>query len=97
MNIAFHPEASLELVEASHFYDSRQEGLGDRFLDALDEALEAIQEDPLIWKPDRRGRRKYLVWRFPYQLVYRIERSRIFILAVAHGSRKPGYWKHRDH
>lgn len=58
MKIAFHPEASLEMMEASVFYDSRQEGLGDLFLDALEEAQEAIQKDPLIWKPDRRGRRK---------------------------------------
>ena len=96
MKITFHPEASLELVEAAQFYDSRQEGLGNRFLDALDNALEAITEDPLLWRPDSCGRRQYLIWRFPYQLIYRIEKSQIIILAVAHAGRKPGYWKHRD-
>lgn len=58
MNIEFHPEATSEVVEASRFYDSGQKGLGDRFLGAIDDALEAIQENPLLWKPDRCGRMK---------------------------------------
>ncbi|WP_417738002.1 type II toxin-antitoxin system RelE/ParE family toxin [Rosistilla oblonga] len=33
--------------------------------------------------------------RFPYVIVYRVATDRIEILAVAHGRRKPGFWKER--
>ncbi len=94
--IIFHPQASNELIDASSFYESRQNGLGLRFLDSINKGLASIRSDPLIWKPDRLGRRKYIIWKFPYILIYKIKNSMIYILALAHTSRKPGYWKPRD-
>jgi hypothetical protein len=32
---------------------------------------------------------------FPYGILYTIEAEFILIVAVMHGSRKPGYWKGR--
>jgi hypothetical protein len=37
-----------------------------------------------------------LIKKFPYLLIYKVEKESIFILAVAHAARKPGYWKSRD-
>jgi hypothetical protein len=34
--------------------------------------------------------------KFPYLLIYKVKEDCIFILAVAHGKRKPGYWESRD-
>jgi hypothetical protein len=34
--------------------------------------------------------------RFPFSLIYRVDRDTIAILAVAHHSRRPGYWRRRD-
>lgn len=96
MIVDFHPEASEEVLEAARFYESRQEELGTRFLDALQKALDTIEYDPYIWKADKMGRRKYLVWKFPYIVIYKVLSSRLYVLAVAHTSRKPGYWKSRD-
>ncbi|MBA7656775.1 hypothetical protein ES703_64702 [subsurface metagenome] len=94
--IDYHPQAVEELIEAAQFYESRQNGLGIRFLNAVEDAVASFQIDPLIWKPDRLGRRKYRIWKFPYLLIYKVIESRVYILAVAHTSRKPGYWKSRD-
>ncbi len=93
--IVIHPQASVELIDASNFYESRQKMLGIRFLDSVERGLDTICSDPLIWKPDRLGRRKYIVWKFPYFLIYKLKNSTIYILAVAHTNRKPGYWKSR--
>ena len=41
------------------------------------------------------GTRKFLLRRFPYGVVYRITKSAIQVIAVAHGRRRPGYWKSR--
>lgn len=32
---------------------------------------------------------------FPYQVLYTIEADYILIVAIAHGKRQPGYWRHR--
>jgi len=32
---------------------------------------------------------------FPFSLIYRVESARTFVLALAHGRRRPGYWKDR--
>jgi toxin ParE1/3/4 len=34
--------------------------------------------------------------RFPYQIVYRISGDSVWIVAVMHQSRRPGYWKKRE-
>lgn len=33
--------------------------------------------------------------RFPYDLVYRADRDEVVILALAHHSRSPGFWRSR--
>ena len=35
------------------------------------------------------------VRKFPYKVVYRNQQDGIEIIAVAHGKRRPGYWKGR--
>jgi toxin ParE1/3/4 len=41
------------------------------------------------------GTRKYLLRRFPYAVIYRVTDEAIEVVAVAHGRRRPGYWKTR--
>lgn len=95
-SIDYHPDAIDELIDAAHFYEECQIGLGHRFLDAVDVSLTTIQRHPLIGRADELGRRKYQVRKFPYVLIYKINNNCVYILAVAHTSRKPGYWKLRD-
>jgi len=41
--------------------------------------------------------RRCLVHRFPYGIIYAIENDTIYIAAVMHLRREPGYWeRHRD-
>lgn len=94
--IDYHPAASAELIEAGRFYEKRNVGLGRRFLDAVDAALAALESNPLLGRPDTHGRRRWLVRRFPYLVISRTEGVFLHILAVAHTSRKPGYWEARD-
>ncbi|MBI3775205.1 MAG: hypothetical protein HY273_06575 [Gammaproteobacteria bacterium] len=43
----------------------------------------------------RNGKRRYVMQRFPYSLIYTVSSEEIRILAVAHHSRRPGYWQGR--
>lgn len=94
--IVYHPQALDELIEAAQFYESRCDGLGARFIESIEKGLEFIQGNPLLFRADKLGRRKYIIKKFPYLLIYKVTEECIFILAVAHGKRKPGYWKSRD-
>ncbi|MBM3333096.1 type II toxin-antitoxin system RelE/ParE family toxin, partial [Candidatus Sumerlaeota bacterium] len=60
-----------------------------------DEGLDRIGEFPLLWPIYEGEYRRCLLKRFPYGLIYRIETERIYVMAVAHLHREPGYWKKR--
>jgi toxin ParE1/3/4 len=95
MKLEFHAQALAELHSAARYYESRQPGLGARFLDVVDEALERIARDPLAWSPGDEDVRRCLTRIFPFGIFYTIEPEFILILAVAHLSREPAYWTSR--
>lgn len=97
MNIVIHPEAQLELMEAAEYYEDQQPGLSDRFLDMMQSAVERIGTNPTHWPKDSQGRRRMVVHKFPYIIIYRVQHDCVYIiLTFAHTSRRPGYWKSRD-
>ena len=94
-NIDIHPEAIAEAQAANLWYRERSVSAAEAFLAELDLAVEAIAEDPEMWPRYVYGTRRYIFHRFPFFLVYRETADRLEIIAVAHGRRKPGYWKSR--
>ena len=95
--LEFHPDARIEALEAYDWYAERSLNAGDAFQDELQDAGRAIQDDPQRWARYLYGTRRYLMRRFPFGVVYRVATDRIEIVAVAHGRRRPGYWKARSH
>ncbi len=93
--IVFHTDAAEEMQAAAAYYAARTPGLGDALLDEIAQGLGRIQQFPRLWPIYEGEYRRYLLQRFPYGLVYRIDPEKIFILAVAHLHRHPGYWKNR--
>ena len=82
--VEFHEEASLEYEVAFEWYFVRSEQAASRFAEA-----------PQRWPGGIAGTRKLLLRRFPFAIFYRELPSLIQVLAVAHGHRRPGYWKER--
>lgn len=99
ISISWHPLAKEELFEASGFYDSESKGLGDIFLDAVQNALERLKLFPRAGNRILGETRWYLVPRFPYSIVYRVEENQgrevLFILALANQKKRPRYWAKR--
>ena len=91
----FHPEADQELIEAQNWYRARSEVAAQAFALEIDHAISRILEAPHTYPQGRRGERQYVLHRFPYTILYRIRDDHVFITAVAHQSRRPGYWRHR--
>ena len=59
-----------ELVGAALWYEERQPGLGDDFLDEVEHALRRIEAEPERWPKIRSENRKLNLRLFPYALVY---------------------------
>jgi toxin ParE1/3/4 len=92
--VAQHAAATLEMEDAARWYEC-EAGMGERFFAAVNEAKAFIRRHPQLGTPQRRGTRKWRVKGFPYLLIYRDEPERVFVVSVAHGNRKPGFWESR--
>lgn len=97
MNYSLHPEALGDLRAAASFY-REQAGTthAQAFLIDFEQSINKLLLHPALGSPWRgRGRRRYLMKHFPYSLVYTALGEQIRVLAVAHHSRRPGYWAGR--
>jgi len=83
------------LIQSAAFYERRREFLGESFLAAVDDALRKIRLNPEIGRPGKFNTRSWKVKRFPFRAVYLEQPDRHWIVAIAHLSRKPGYWSRR--
>ena len=95
MKYKFHPEALQEYSEATRWYAEHDLKLAFRFIDAVEEVVSRVVENPLRWRVIDEDVRRCLTRVFPYGVLYTIEVDFILIVAVMHCSREPGYWKGR--
>ena len=95
-DVVFHPDAAEEFAEAFAWYSARSQAVGRRFEDEVERAVELIAESPRRWPVYDERHRKLLLRRFPYLIVYREFEGCLWIVAVAHGHRRPGYWRSRE-
>lgn len=94
----FHPEAAQEFIEAAARYELDVPGLGTRFGAEVSRVIELLLDNPTIGAPIEAELRHFVLRRFPHSIVYTVVSETMYILAVAHGSRAPGYWQvRRDH
>ena len=93
--VAYHRLAASELIKSAKFYERRNPALGEDFLSVVEATLPKIQRNPELGKPGRFGTRSWRTKRFPFRIVYLEQPDRFWIVAVAHMSRRPGYWIRR--
>lgn len=95
--VVFEHEAEIEFYNSVAFYEERIPGLGAKFDSELQLAVSDIQKDPSwfgLIQGDQ-GIRKLVMQGFPFVLYFVDRPEEIWIVAVAHCSRKPGYWSDR--
>ena len=97
MKLRIHRLAVVEIDHEVDYYESRQAGLGTELEEELDAVISTILRFPEAaarWK-SRVDRRMAVLDRFPFTLPYQIVGDEIVVLALAHTSRRPGYWSRR--
>ncbi len=96
MKYSVHPEAEDDLREAAQFYRQRAgNGLSLSLLGEFERSVSLLLRHPGLGALWRHGKRRYLMQRFPYSIVYTVSGEEIRIWAIAHHSRCPGYWRGR--
>lgn len=88
-------EAEVELREAVAYYEEKSPGLGLDLEAEIERSIRTIRDFPERWPLREDGTRRYLTHRFPYLVIYAYLKDRIWIIAIAHCKRRPGYWKDR--
>ena len=89
-------EAQDEAWAAEAWYRRRSPAAADRFVRELRRAIALIAESAARWPLGRRNARRYVLRRFPFSVIYRIEDSGVCIVAIAHARRRFGYWRDRQ-
>lgn len=97
MTARIHRLALAEIDHEVDYYESRHVGLGAELEDEIEAAFELILRFPEAapLSTNRADRRVMALARFPFTMPYQIAGDEIVILALAHTSRRPGYWSRR--
>lgn len=95
--VIIHSEAREELGSAISYYQEQKAGLGLDFLSEVEQALGKIQRNPNLGESYKvSGLRRYVIQRFPFLIFYAEFEEFIWVVAIAHGKRKPDYWRRRQ-
>jgi toxin ParE1/3/4 len=93
--VLFHPAAEAEFDHSIGFYEERQIGLGLDLEREVLHAISRIHDSPTRWPKYKYQTRKFVLRRFPFNIFYLDLADYIWVVAVAHCSRKPDYWTER--
>lgn len=96
MKLVVTPPALAELHDAAAFYTMKANvELGLAFVAEFERTANLVLSNPLLGAVFRSNRRRYILRRFPYGIIYQVTAEELRILAVAHNRRHPGYWAQR--
>jgi toxin ParE1/3/4 len=93
--VVFHPEALAEFRDARDFYESRRQGLGLELRLEAEHTVAWIERNPNVCAVDQLGVRATKVGRFPFAIYFTSTGDEVNIIAFAHQSREPYYWRDR--
>jgi plasmid stabilization system protein ParE len=92
--VRFEARAEAEARAAFLWYRDRNPRAADRFQVAFEECIEAIAVAAEQFPQVAPGlRRRLLLHRFPYAVLYALVAEEVVITAVMHLHRRPGYWR----
>jgi len=88
-SVLFAKEAEEEITEAYFWYEEREPGLGDRFLQTLKHTIQQAVIGPDLYPTRFDQIRKISLPKFPHSIYFDYDEQAIYVLAVFHKSRHP--------
>jgi toxin ParE1/3/4 len=97
VKVSLTPQAEQELTEGALFYAREADAqLGQAFISEFERSASLLVEQPRLGAIWRGKARRLPLRRFPYSIVYYLSGADVRVLALAHQSRKPGFWRGRS-
>lgn len=93
--IDFLSGARRDFDESFDWYAERSTQAAERFVDAVNAALEKVATNPTQFTSADGVHRECPVKKFPFRIVYRLVEDRVLVVAIAHAKRRPGFWRKR--
>ena len=90
--VVYRRTVGRDLAGGFGYYEGQSEGLGEKFLAAVDSAFDAIERYPEMFSRVYGEVRRTLVSKFPYTVFFRVESKRVVVLTVLHTARDPKLW-----
>jgi len=87
--LIFKDEARDDVLKAAEWYGEKQTGLNEKFLTAIEEAIERILKHPTDGRIVYKSYREIPVKKFPYLIVYEIFLHSIVIYMIFHTRQNP--------
>ena len=75
-------EANIEAIEAYVYYEEKRIGLGEEFLEHLDIYFNRIIANPEHFPQKRKPYREAYVKRFPFLIIYGIEKDKVIVYSI---------------
>lgn len=92
MRLVVARPALAELHDAAAFYTLKANvELGLAFVAEFERAANLVLANPLLGPVFRGNRRRYILRRFPYSIIYQVAAGELRILSIAHHRRRPSY------
>ncbi|MFT4589630.1 MAG: hypothetical protein ACI9VS_003280 [Candidatus Binatia bacterium] len=95
MKLQILPQARDDLIEGFHFYEDKEEGLGDYFLTCLYSDIEGLKIFAGIHPKPYRLFHRALSKRFPFAIFYTLDENVVRVRAVVDCRRKPSWLRQR--
>jgi plasmid stabilization system protein ParE len=95
LDLVFLDEARAEFDDAADWYDRQKPGLGDAFVNNVQDVFDRITVMPRVHPVVYKDVRRAVVKKFPYIIHYQVEPDRIVVISVFHTSRNSEAWKSR--
>jgi toxin ParE1/3/4 len=91
----FQSEAEQEYADAANYYFQIDPELAGRFYDEIERLIIEIRKQPERFRLFDPPVRRHFSDVFPYAVLYLDQPDRVWIIAVMHMKRRPGYWHQR--
>ncbi|MGH7951796.1 MAG: type II toxin-antitoxin system RelE/ParE family toxin [Limisphaerales bacterium] len=91
----FHPDADEEYVHAVQYYADIDIKLGNRFYDKIERVIGEVCANPERFRKFDPPAQRHFSRDFPFAVIFLNKPEYVWIVAVMHMKRRPGYWRGR--
>jgi plasmid stabilization system protein ParE len=94
--LTIRKEAEFDIDEQFDYYEEKRDGLGHDFLLCIEEALDKLQRNPLVYRKIHKELRRIPIRRFPCRIFYFVQNNSVIVTAAFHARKNPASWNERS-